>query len=82
MTWNQVYAAIAEPNGRELLGTWSHFDYGSQKPPEDVVYRYDMDSYSGLERTQPLSGKDADAMKLRLSSGQGALPGLARGRSG
>ena len=80
VTWNQVYAAMAEPNGRELMATWSHFDYGKQKPPEDFMYRYDMDPVSGLERTQPLSGKNADAMKLRLCSGQGALPGLARGQ--
>ena len=80
VAWTQVYAAMAEPNGRELMATWSHFDYGKQKPPEDFVYRYDLDSFSGLEHTQPLSGKDADAMKLRLCSGQGALPGLARGQ--
>jgi hypothetical protein len=80
VTWNQVYAAMADPNGREFMATWSHFDYGAQKPPEDFIYRYDLDSYSGLEHTQPLVGKDADAMKLRLCSGQGALPGLARGQ--
>jgi hypothetical protein len=80
VTWNQVYAALADPNGREFMATWSHFDYGTQKPPEDFVYRYDLDSYSGLDRIQPLGGKDADAMKLRLCSGQGALPALARGQ--
>lgn len=78
--WNQVYAAMADPNGREFMATWSHFDYGNQKPPEDFVYRYDLDSFSGLDRIQPLAGKDADAMMLRLCSGQGALPGLARGQ--
>ena len=80
VTWNQVYAAMADPNGREFMATWSHFDYGNQKPPEDFVYRYDLDSFSGLDRIQPLAGKDADAMMLRLCSGQGALPGLARGQ--
>jgi hypothetical protein len=77
VTWNQVYAVLAEPNGREFMATWSHFDYGSQKPPADFVYRYDLDSYSGLDRIQPLGGKDAGAMELRLCSGQGAL---ARGQ--
>jgi hypothetical protein len=80
VTWNQVYAALADPNGREFIATWSHFDYSSQKPSADFVYRYDLDSYSGLDRIQPLSGKDADAMMLRLCGGQGALPGLARGQ--
>ena len=80
VVWTQVYAAMAELNGRELMATWSHFDYGKQKPPEDFVYRYDMDAFSGLEHTQPLVGKDADAMKFRLCTGQGALPGVARGQ--
>jgi hypothetical protein len=76
----QVYAVMAEPNGRELLGTWNHFDYGNLKDPADFVYRYDLDPFSGLERTQLLSGKEADAMKQRLCSGQGAVPELARGQ--
>jgi len=77
---SQLYAILAEPNGRQLVGTWSHFDYGKQKPPEDFLYRYDLDALSGLEHTQPLSGKVADAMMPRLCSGQGALAGLARGQ--
>ena len=32
VAWTQVYAAMAEPNGRELMATWSHFDYGKLKP--------------------------------------------------
>jgi hypothetical protein len=80
VAWTQVYAVMAEPNGRELVGTWSHFDYGKLKDPEDFVYRYDLDPFSGLERTQLLSGKAADAMKLRLCGAQNVLPGLARGQ--
>jgi hypothetical protein len=80
VAWTQIYAGLAEPNGRELVGTWNHFDYGKEKPAEDFVYRYDLDPFSGLERTQLLSGKDAGAMKLRLCRGQDALPGLARGQ--
>ena len=76
----RVYAVLAEPNGRELLGTWNHFDYGKQKPPEDFVYRYDLDPFSSLERTQLLSNKDADSMKQRLCSVQGESSGLARGQ--
>jgi hypothetical protein len=78
VTWAQVYAGLAEPNGRGLFGTWRHFDYGKDRPAEDFVYRYDLDPFSGLERTQLLSGKDADAMKLRIC--RDALPGLARGQ--
>ena len=78
VVWTQIYAGLAEPNGRDLVGTWSHFDYGKEKPSQDFVTRYDLDSLSGLERTQLLSGKDADAMKLRLC--RDALPGLARGQ--
>jgi len=39
----QVHAGLADPNGRQLVGTWSHFDYGGQKPPQDYIYRYDLD---------------------------------------
>lgn len=78
VTWSQAYAGLAEPNGRELLGTWRHFDYGSERPPEDFVYRYELDPLSGLERTEQLKGKEADALKLRIC--RDALPGLARGQ--
>jgi hypothetical protein len=78
--WTQIYAGISEPNGRQLLGTWSHFDSGKQKPPEDFVYRYDLEPHSGLERTELLSGKNAEAMKERLCRAQEAIPGLARGQ--
>jgi hypothetical protein len=78
VAWTQIYAALAEPNGRQLLGTWNHFDYGKQKDPEDFVYRYDLDPFSSLERTQLLSGKEADAMKQRLCGVQGSA--LARGQ--
>ncbi len=77
----RVYAVLAEPNGRQLMGTWNHFDYGKQKPAEDFVYRYDRDPFSGLERTQLLSGKDAESMKQRLCNVQGETVGLARGQA-
>jgi hypothetical protein len=80
VTWNQVYAGLAEPNGRQLVGTWNHFDYGTEKPAQDFVYRYDLDPLSGLERTQLLSGKDADALKTRLCHSQDTIFGLSRGQ--
>lgn len=80
LTWTQVYAGLAEPNGADYLATWIHLDYNSQKPPDDYVYCYDIDPFSRLERTQLLSGKDADAMKLRLCRPGEALPGIARGQ--
>lgn len=76
----QVYSGFAEANGRALVGTWSHFDYGGAKPTEDFVYLYEVDPLSRLERTQQLSGKDADAMKQRVCRAGDALPGLARGQ--
>jgi hypothetical protein len=60
--------------------TWNHFDYSKNKDADDFVYRYDLDPLSGLERTQLISGKDAEVMKSRLCNPQGALPGLARGQ--
>lgn len=80
VAWTQIYAVMAEPNGVELIGAWNHFDYGKEKDPEDFLYRYDLDPFSGLERMQLLSGKDAESMKQRLCRGQNAVPGLARGQ--
>lgn len=80
VTLTQVYAALAEPDGRVMLATWSHFDYGKLKPAEDFIYQYDLDPWSGLERTQLLSAAQADAMKLRLCRAQGSVAGLARGQ--
>jgi hypothetical protein len=80
VAWSQIYAVMTEPNGRELVGTWNHIDYGKEKPAEDFLYQYDLDTFSGLERTQQLNGKQADAMKQRLCHAQDAGPGLARGQ--
>jgi hypothetical protein len=79
-TWTQVYAVLAEGDGHVELCTWNHFDYGKQKDSTDVVYRYDRDPFSGLDRAAVLTGKEADAMKLRLCRGQDAVEGLARGQ--
>ena len=80
VAWTQVYAGLAEANGRQLIGTWSHFDYGKAKPPGDFVYRYDVDPFSRLERTLLLNGKDAETMKQRLCRAGEAMPGLSHGQ--
>jgi hypothetical protein len=79
-TSTQVYALLAEGDGHVELCTWNHFDYGKQKPPTDVLYRYDRDPFSGLDRSAALTGEQADALKLRLCRGQDAVQGLARGQ--
>jgi hypothetical protein len=76
----QIYAAMAEPNGREFLVTWNHFDYGKEKPAADFIYQYDIDTFHGLERTQVVANKEGEAMKQRLCGAQNAVPGLARGQ--
>jgi Putative bacterial sensory transduction regulator len=76
----QVYALMADPNGHELVGTWSHFDYGKQKPAEDYIYQYDVDPWTGLDRTQFLNGKEGEAMKRRLCLGSDVVSGLAKGQ--
>jgi hypothetical protein len=76
----QVYAVLAEPNGRQLIGTWNHIDHGKQEPVEDSVYRFDIDPFSGLERTLPLVGKDAESLEQRLCAAQNPVPGFVRGQ--
>jgi hypothetical protein len=76
----QLYALLSEPNGRQLMATWNRFDHGPDEDAVDSVFRYDLDPYSGLERTQLLSGKEAEAMKQRLCSAPNVIPGLARGQ--
>jgi hypothetical protein len=78
--WTQVYAVLAEGDGHVELCTWNHFDYGKEKPATDVMYRYDRDPFSGLDRTVALSGGEANEMKLRLCRAQDAVQGLARGQ--
>ncbi len=78
--WTQVYAVLAEGDGHVELCAWNHFDYGKQKPATDVMFRYDRDPFSGLDRTVGLSGAEAEQMKLRLCRAQDAVQGLARGQ--
>jgi hypothetical protein len=78
--WTQVYALLAEGDGHVELCTWNHFDYGKQKEATDVIYRYDRDPFSGLDRAAALTGSQADQMKLRLCRAQDAVEGLSRGQ--
>jgi len=78
--WSQAYAAFAEGNGREYVITWSHFDYASKKPSDDFIYRYDVDPITGFDRIQPMSGRGATDMEMRICRGQDAVSGLSRGQ--
>jgi hypothetical protein len=80
VTRTQVFAVMADSNGHEVLGTWSHLDYGNQKPAEESVYRFDVDPQTGIERNQLLFGRDAVSMKEHLCYGQDLVPGLSRGQ--
>jgi len=62
----QIYGLLTEPPGRDVLATWSHYDYGKAKPAEDYVFEYSVDPASGLEQTQRLSGEHAEEMEQRL----------------
>ncbi|HEX4030830.1 MAG TPA: hypothetical protein VHX20_10735 [Terracidiphilus sp.] len=79
VVWTQVFAVMTE-GGHAQLCTWNHFDYGKDKDPEDVVYRYDRDPFSGLDRSSVLSGKMAQDIELKLCRGQDNVQGLERGQ--
>jgi hypothetical protein len=76
----QINAILTDLNGHPFICTWNHFDYGKQKPPEDFIYRFDLDPVTRLERTAVISGKDADPIKLRLCKVPSTIPGVARGQ--
>ena len=80
VTLTQVFAVMADDNGRETLGTWNHLDYGKDKPAQEAVYRYDIDSQNDIEKSQLLTGRDAASMKDRLCHAQDVVPGLSRGQ--
>lgn len=80
VVWTQVYALLPEGGDQTAMFTWNHFDYGPHRHPEDFIYRYDVDPFSGLDRTVLLSGPEASAIKLRLCNAQNAVPGVARGQ--
>jgi hypothetical protein len=80
VTQTQVFAVMADSNGHEVLGTWRRLDYGSQRPSEDLVFRHDVDSRTGIETNMQLLGRDAASMKERLCHGD-VVPGLSRGQN-
>ncbi|MGB7265607.1 MAG: hypothetical protein WBC92_08850 [Terracidiphilus sp.] len=81
ITWTQVYAVMTGVDNRAKLCTWNHLDFGKQKQPSDTIFCYDVDPFSGLDRTQEVTGRDnVDAMKLSLCRGQDTVQGLERGQ--
>ena len=85
VTRTQIYGLLTELPGRDVLATWSHYDYGKTKPAEDFVFEYSVDPASGLEQTQRLSSPHAEEMERRLCKADPgavdpALAELARGQ--
>lgn len=85
VTLTQMYAVLPVPAvgnqpTTEFLATWSHFDFGTAKPAQDYMFRYDRDPQTGLDRFMTLGGKDADAMKVRLCGATAQGAGMARGQ--
>ncbi len=80
LTISQVYAVLADSNGHEVIATWNHLDYGKLKPAEDYLYQYDVDPWTGLDRSLVISGKDAEALKKRLCQATDAVSGLEAGQ--
>ena len=76
----QAYAVLAQPDGREYLATWRHFDFGKDRKSEDYVYVYDVDQFTGQDRTQLITAKQAGDLMQRLCRAQDAVEGLARGQ--
>jgi hypothetical protein len=81
---SQVYAVLTDLNGFQYIATWSHLDYGKTKPAEDYLYRYDLEPFMHVERTQLVSGKEVEPLKQKLctvaGAAQGLMPGMARGQ--
>ncbi len=81
VTWTQVYALMPGAQDRDCLYTWNHFDYGKGRQPNDMLFRYDVDPMTGLDRTVELTGAEAEATKVTLCRGQDAIQGLEHGQS-
>jgi hypothetical protein len=79
---SQIYAILADPDGTQYVATWNHLEYPNQKDkdPEDFLYRYDLDPFSYLERSQRLSPKQGEALKPKLCAAQPLFAGQARGQ--
>jgi hypothetical protein len=79
--WTQVYAVMTGAENRAKLCTWNHFDYGKQRQPSDTIFCYDVDPFSGLDRTLEVTGRESiQSMEVSLCRGQNAVQGLERGQ--
>lgn len=81
IVWTQVYAVSTGAQDLAKLCTWNHFDYGKQRPPSDTIFCYDVDPFSGLDRTAEVTGRDnLSATELSLCRGGSTVQGLERGQ--
>jgi hypothetical protein len=81
IVWTQVYGVMTGAQDLAKLCTWNHFDYGKQRQPSDTVFCYDVDPFSGLDRTLEVTGRDnVNAMELSLCRGGSTVQGLERGQ--
>lgn len=76
----QLYALMSDADGQAFICTWDHFDYGKDREPNDTLFRFDVDPFSGLDRIAEVNGEKIDAMKLRMCRGQDTVEGLERGQ--
>jgi hypothetical protein len=76
-----VYALFMNVDQRVVLDTWSH--YAEQKRASrggDYFFEYKIDTMSGQEMSRPVTGREADAMKLRLCKADNVVFGIAGGQ--
>ncbi len=73
---------LAQPDGQQYLATWLHYDYGKQKPADDFIYRFGVDPFNAVERTEIMTHQQAEDMMPKLCAAQGAASGMARGQDG
>jgi hypothetical protein len=75
----QVYALIENGDGRAAMVTWTHYATDAPAPGKgrpaapsgaDRMYMYDVDAISGLERSRPVFGAEAEALKPRVCMAQ------------
>jgi hypothetical protein len=78
--WTQVYAVMSSGEGHVAMYTWNHFEHPKPKPPDDFLFRYDLDPLTHLDRSAAIGPKEADPVKLQLCRGADAVQGLARGQ--
>ena len=87
--WTQAFAVLSNGEGHVALYAWNHFDYAKPRPAEDYITRYDLDSFSHLERSivvtdptppSPSIEKQLAEYELQICRAETATPGLARGQ--